>query len=78
MADLFVQSSSLRGIKVPMKWITSSIDDLVVCSLAFGLAKGQSYFKAPEMLLKETNRIKAISELLNKLGFRAKIIKKIL
>ena len=76
VADLFVQSSNLRGIKVPMKWITSSIDDLVVCSLAFGLAKGQSYFKAPEMLLKETNRIKAISELLNKLGIRAKIIKK--
>lgn len=76
VADLYVQSSNLRGIKVPMKWITSSIDDLVVCSLAFGLAKGQSYFKAPEMLLKETNRIKAISELLNKLGIRAKIIKK--
>ena len=76
VADLFVQSSNLRGIKVPMKWITSSIDDLVACSLAFGLARGQSYFKAPEMLLKETNRVKAIAELLNKLGIKAKIIKK--
>ncbi|MDC0059608.1 3-phosphoshikimate 1-carboxyvinyltransferase [Pelagibacteraceae bacterium] len=76
VGDLFVQSSNLRGIKVPARWITSSIDDLVACSLAFGLAKGQSEFSAPEMILKESNRIKAISELLNKLGIRAKIIKK--
>ncbi len=76
IADLFVKSSILKGIKVPTKWITSSIDDLVACSLAFGLAKGQSEFFAPELIFKESNRIKAISELLNKLGIKVQIFKK--
>ena len=76
IADLFVKSSILKGIKVPTKWITSSIDDLVACSLAFGLAKGRSEFFAPELIFKESNRIKAISELLNKLGIKAQIFKK--
>ena len=76
IADLFVQSSNLKGINVPMKWITNSIDELVACSLAFGLAKGYSKFTAQEMLIKESNRIKSVSQVLNKLGIKTKIIKK--
>ena len=76
VADLFVRSSTLKGIKIPTKWITKSIDELVVICIACGLAKGQSYFRAPELLLKESNRIKAMSDSLNKLGIKTKIIKK--
>ena len=76
VGDLFVQSSNLKGIKVPLKWITTSIDDLVVIWVACGLANGESYFKGiSELRLKESDRIKTMSEVLNKLGIRTRSTK---
>ena len=71
VGDLFVQSSNLKGVNVPLKWITSSIDDLVVIWVACGLAIGKSYFQGiSELRLKESDRIKSMSKILNKLGIK--------
>ena len=76
VGDLFVQSSNLKGINVPTKWITSSIDDLVVIWVACGLASGRSYFQGlSELRLKESDRIKTMSEVLNKLGIKTRSTK---
>ena len=71
IADLFIQSSNLKGINVPTKWITNSIDDLVVIWVACALAKGKSKFTGiSELRLKESDRIKTMSELLTKLKIK--------
>ena len=71
VADLFIQSSYLKGIRVPVKWITKSIDDLVIVWIACGLAKGISYFHGiSELKFKESNRIKAGTKTLNNLGIK--------
>ena len=76
VADLFVKSSNLKGINVPIKWITKSIDDLVIIWIACGLAKGQSTFKGiSELRLKESDRIKTMSKSLNKLGIKTRATK---
>ena len=73
VGDLFAQSSNLKGINVPLKWITSSIDDLVVIWVACGLASGKSYFQGiSELRLKESDRIKSMSKVLNKLGIKTR------
>jgi len=76
VADLFIKSSNLKGINVPIKWITKSIDDLVIIWIACGLARGQSYFKGiSELRLKESDRIKTMSESFNKLGIKTQTTK---
>ena len=71
IADLFVKSSNLKGINVPAKWITNSIDDLVVIWIACAFAKGKSSFAGiSELRLKESDRIKTMSELLKKLKIK--------
>ena len=71
IADLFVKSSNLKGINVPTKWITNSIDELVVIWIACALAKGKSSFTGiSELRLKESDRIKTMSELLKKLKIK--------
>ena len=76
VADLFIKSSNLRGINVPKKWITSSIDDLVVIWIACAFAKGKSNFTGiSELRLKESDRIKAMSEVLRKLKVKTNVKK---
>jgi 3-phosphoshikimate 1-carboxyvinyltransferase len=71
IADLYIQSSNLKGINVPIKWVTNSIDDLVVIWIACALAKGKSSFSdISELRLKESDRIKKMSELLKKLKIK--------
>jgi len=71
VADLFIRSSKLRGVNVPVKWIVKSIDDLVVIWIACGLAKGKSYFKGlSELRFKESDRIKKTVETLKSLGIK--------
>lgn len=71
VGDLFIKSSKLKGIKCPVKLIVKSIDDLPIIWIACALAKGQSYFKGiSELRLKESDRIKTISNSLNKLGIK--------
>ena len=76
IADLFVKSSSLKGINVPTKWITNSIDELVVIWIACALAKGKSSFTGiSELRLKESDRIKTMSEFLKKLKIKTNATK---
>ena len=71
VADLFIKSSDLKGIKCPVNLIVKSIDDLPIIWIACGLAKGKSYFKGiSELRLKESDRIAAISNSLHKLGIK--------
>ena len=71
IADLFVHSSKLKGIVCPIKLIVKSIDDLPAIWVACALARGQSYFKEIfELTLKESNRIKTMSENLNRFGIK--------
>ena len=76
VGDLFVKSSKLKGLNCPKDLIVKSIDDLPIIWIACGLAKGKSYFhKISELRLKESDRIKTISESLNKLSIKT-IVKK--
>ena len=71
VGDLFVKSSNLKGIKCPVRLVVKSIDDLPIIWIACGLAKGKSYFtKISELRLKESDRIKNISDSLRKLGVK--------
>jgi len=63
VADIFVQSSNLKSINCPKEIIVSCVDDLPAIWIACALAKGTSYFKGiSELRLKESDRIKNISE----------------
>ena len=71
VADLFVHSSKLKGIVCPTKFIVKSVDDLPAIWIACALAQGQSYFKQiSELRFKESNRIKTMSENLNRFGIK--------
>tara|TARA_B100000686_G_scaffold350907_1_gene448153 strand:+ start:927 stop:2267 length:1341 start_codon:yes stop_codon:yes gene_type:complete len=71
VAHLFVKSSNLKGIKCPINLIDKSIDELPAIWIACALAKGKSYFKnISELRLKESDRIKTISENLNRFGIK--------
>ena len=55
----------------PLWLIVKSIDDLPAIWVACALARGQSYFKEIfELTLKESNRIKTMSENLNRFGIK--------
>jgi len=71
IGDLFIKSSKLKGINCPINLIVKSIDELPAIWMACALAKGQSYFKGiSELRLKESDRIKTISQSLNKFGIK--------
>jgi len=71
IADLLIKSSNLKGIQCPAKLIVGAIDDLPAIWIACGLAKGKSFFNGiSELRLKESDRIKTISESLHKLGIK--------
>ena len=71
VADLFIQSSDLKGIKCPKKLIVKAIDDLPIIWIACALADGVSYFNGiSELKFKESNRIKTISDSLKKFGIK--------
>tara|TARA_Y100000590_G_scaffold409436_1_gene501615 strand:- start:198 stop:1550 length:1353 start_codon:yes stop_codon:yes gene_type:complete len=71
VADLYVKSSKLKGINCPVNLIVKSVDDLPAIWVACSLASGVSYFKGiSELRLKESDRIKSMSESLRKLGIK--------
>ena len=71
IGDIFVSSSNLKGINCPLKLIVKSIDELPAIWVACALAKGKSYFKGiSELRLKESDRIKIISENLKLFGIK--------
>jgi len=74
VADIYVKSSKLKGVKVNnKKFIITAIDDLLAVWVACSLAKGESHFSGKallEMQLKESNRIFTMSENLKRFGIK--------
>lgn len=69
VADIEVKSSELKGITIGGSIIPKMIDEIPVLSVAALFAKGKTIIKdAAELKVKESNRIKTMSEELGKLG----------
>lgn len=69
VADIIVRSSNLRAINIPRYQIPNCIDELPVLAVAMTFAEGISIISgAEELRHKETDRIMAISEMLNAVG----------
>ncbi|MCX5710499.1 MAG: 3-phosphoshikimate 1-carboxyvinyltransferase, partial [Candidatus Omnitrophica bacterium] len=69
MGDVLVKSSELRGTRVSIKEIPLLIDELPVLMVAASLARGKSIFEGVEELrVKETDRIRSMTENLKKMG----------
>jgi len=76
MGDLLVKSSTLKGIKVRRADIPSLIDELPILMVAACYAKGKSIFEGvSELRVKETDRIKSMSENLSKMGASIKAVR---
>ena len=68
-ADLQIKSSKLTGIELNPELIQNQIDELPILFVAASLAEGQTKIRgAEELRTKESDRFKAMSNSLNKLG----------
>jgi len=69
VGDLLVKSSSLKGTEIKGEMIPSIIDEIPILAIAATQANGKTSIKdAKELRYKETDRIKAITKELKKLG----------
>jgi 3-phosphoshikimate 1-carboxyvinyltransferase len=69
VGDIIVRSSNLRAVNIPRNQIPNCIDELPVLAVAMSFAEGISTISgAEELRHKETDRIMAISEMLNAVG----------
>ncbi len=69
VADLMVQGSRLHGVEVPAERAPSMIDEYPVLAIAAGFADGPTIMKGlAELRVKESDRIKAITEGLAAIG----------
>lgn len=76
MGDIIVKSSKLKGILVSERQIPSLIDELPILMVAACNARGKTVFAGVEELrLKETDRIKSMSENLIKMGAKITVLK---
>jgi len=76
MGDIVVRSSKLKGTVIRRKEIPSLIDELPILMVAACFALGKTIFEgAGELRVKETDRIKSMTENLAKMGAQIKIIK---
>lgn len=74
MGDVSVKCSRLRGTRVLKNEIPSLIDELPVLMVAASLASGKSVFEGVgELRVKETDRIRSMSENLKKMGADVRI-----
>ena len=68
IGDIYVVSSNLKGIDVPEDIIPNIIDEIPILSIAAAFSEGITKIKnAKELRVKESDRLNAISEGLNKL-----------
>ena len=71
VGDILVKSSNLEGIEVPDSIIPNIIDEIPILSIAAVFAKGKTIIKnASELKVKESDRLSAISNGLDKLNIR--------
>ena len=67
--DIFVKSSYLNGIDVPEDIIPNIIDEIPILSIAASFAKGETFItEAEELRVKESDRLQAISDGLQKIN----------
>jgi 3-phosphoshikimate 1-carboxyvinyltransferase len=73
VADLWIESSELRGIEIGGELIPRLIDEIPVIAVAASVARGTTVIRgAGELRVKETDRIRTVTVELTKLG--AKIL----
>ena len=71
IASIYVEHSQLKGILVPSNRVPSMIDEYPILSIAAACAKGKTIMKGiTELRVKESDRIKIISDGLNKAGIK--------
>jgi 3-phosphoshikimate 1-carboxyvinyltransferase len=76
IGDIIVKSSALQGIRIRRKEIPFLIDELPILMVAASLARGKTVFEgAGELRVKETDRIRSMSENLKKMGARIAVRK---
>ena len=69
VGDIVARSSQLRGMEIGGDLIPKSIDELPIVAVAAAFAEGETVIKdAAELRVKETDRIKAMTSELAKLG----------
>jgi 3-phosphoshikimate 1-carboxyvinyltransferase len=74
VCDILVKSSKLKGIEIPSSRAPSMIDEYPILSIAAANAEGLTIMKGIEELkVKESNRLFAINEGLNKCGVKTKM-----
>ena len=68
-ADLFVKKSELKGVELSGKIIPNIIDEIPIISIAAAFANGETVIKdARELRVKESDRLRAVSEGFSSLG----------
>ena len=68
-ADILVEKSPMRGIELSEKEIPAMVDELPLVALLCAFAEGESKITgAKELRVKECDRIRATTELINRLG----------
>jgi len=76
MGNLLVKSSRLKGTVVRKEEITSLIDELPILMVAASVASGKTVLEGvSELRVKETDRIRSMSENLIKMGANIKILR---
>ena len=77
--DIYVKSvQNLKGINCPSSLNSSAIDEFLIIFLVACKAKGISYFKnLSELDQKESPRLKLGSKILNMMGIKTKLTKRL-
>ena len=74
IADLVIESSKLKGCELNEDFARLMIDEYPILSIAASFANSPSFFKGlDELKIKESNRLKLISNNLNQCGIYCKI-----
>ena len=75
VADLYVCHAPLQGIDIPESIVPATIDEFPVLFIAAACAKGQTLLRgAKELRFKESDRIAAMANGLERLGIEAKAL----
>lgn len=75
VADIAVRFAKLHGIHIPIEWVPLAIDEFPVILIAAACAQGETVLRgASELRVKETDRIAAMAEGLQKLGISVEVL----
>lgn len=73
VADIQIKASNLEGIEIPQEWVPLAIDEFPAIFVAAACAKGRTVIRgAKELRLKESDRIQAMVDGLNKMNVDAR------